>query len=187
MTSREVARRYRASKALEQMENDEEYREFAEPRMYAIFHEAVAQPTVRAWLGWDDNQTQFTQRENLQNFYSLIAAEDDLPAKIKGYEDVRAKLKAILPHARALQVLLDPHRTLDDAVQVAQEEIGGDSRTLPLETVIQSTISFLDNLPVGRTRALTPEQLALLNQLIQRINTTLEDRARPLTAPANGR
>jgi ParB-like nuclease domain len=185
MSSREVARRYRASRALEQMENDEEHREFAEPRMYAIFHEAVAQPTVRDWLGWDDNLTQFTNRENLHNFYSLISAEDDAQPKIRGYEDVRAKLKTILPHPRAVQVLLDPNRTLDDALQTAQEEAGGNNHALPLETVVQNTINFLEELPAARIRTLTEEQIAILNQLITRITTTLEDQRR-LVAPVNG-
>ena len=186
MSSREVARRYRASRALEQMENDEEHREFAEPRMYAIFHEAVAQPTVREWLGGDDNQTQFTNRENLHNFYSLISSEDDIPPKIRGYEDVRTKLKAILPHARAVQVLLDPTRTLDDAMLMVQEETGGHDHALPVEAVIQNTINFLDNLPVARIRGLKEPDLELLGRLITRINATLEDHRR-LTAPENGR
>jgi hypothetical protein len=47
ISSREVARRYRASKALKQMEDDEEYSDFAEPRLYVFFHEAVSQPKVR--------------------------------------------------------------------------------------------------------------------------------------------
>jgi hypothetical protein len=186
MSSREVARRYRASRALEQMEGDEEYRELAEPRMYAIFHEAVAQPAVREWLGWDDSQTRFTHRENLQNFYSLISTEDDSPPKIKGYEDVRSRLKLILPHPRAVQVLVDPNRTLDDAVETAEEETGGNNRALPLEVVVQNTIRFFDDLSAARIRALTPEQLAAIDQLTARIRTTLEDHRR-LTAPENGR
>jgi hypothetical protein len=42
ISSREVARRYRAPKALEQMEKDEEFSEYAEPKLYLFFHEAVS-------------------------------------------------------------------------------------------------------------------------------------------------
>ena len=55
ISSREVARRYRASKALKQMEEDEEFSvSFAEPRLYVFFHEAVSQPKVREWLELND-------------------------------------------------------------------------------------------------------------------------------------
>lgn len=47
MKPKDVARRYRASKALEQMESDEEYGSLSDPQFYAIFHEVVAIPQVR--------------------------------------------------------------------------------------------------------------------------------------------
>lgn len=43
ITSREVGRHYRASKALQQMEEDEEMGEHAGPKLYTLFHEAMAQ------------------------------------------------------------------------------------------------------------------------------------------------
>jgi AraC-like DNA-binding protein len=46
ISSREVARRYRASKALQQMEDDEEFGEHANPKLDVFFHEAVSQPKV---------------------------------------------------------------------------------------------------------------------------------------------
>jgi hypothetical protein len=42
MSTQEVNRRYRAFKALQQMQNDEEFGDRASPNMYNLFHEAVA-------------------------------------------------------------------------------------------------------------------------------------------------
>ena len=51
MNTPEVTRRYRAFKALQQMQDDDVYADFAKPHLYSLFHEAVALPTVRKWLG----------------------------------------------------------------------------------------------------------------------------------------
>ena len=68
----EVNRRYRAYKALEQMENDEEFGDLAVARLYPLFHEAVSLPLVREWLGWEPEQFEFTNAEAKENFYKMI-------------------------------------------------------------------------------------------------------------------
>ena len=77
MSTVEVNRRYRAFKALEQMQNDEDFGGHATPDMYAIFHEAVSVPLVREWLGWDQESAQFTNEEELRRFYTLIVLTED--------------------------------------------------------------------------------------------------------------
>ena len=42
MTPHEAIRRYRALKALEQMQNDDEFGSYCDPKMYRLFHEAVS-------------------------------------------------------------------------------------------------------------------------------------------------
>jgi hypothetical protein len=73
ISSREVARRYRASKALRQMEEDEEFSEFAEPRLYSFFHEAVSQPKVREWLGFNDQTYKSENEEARRLFFELLS------------------------------------------------------------------------------------------------------------------
>ena len=53
LTTREVNRRYRAFKALQQMRDDDEFADLAEPALYPIFHEAIAGVEIREWLGWN--------------------------------------------------------------------------------------------------------------------------------------
>jgi hypothetical protein len=72
MTAHEVNRRYRAFKALSQMEADDEYQDRAEPDMYPLFHEAVAGQAIKDWLSWDDADFRFTNDEGLRQFYDLI-------------------------------------------------------------------------------------------------------------------
>ena len=82
MQTREVNRRYRAFKALEQMSDSEDFGDFAGPEAYPLFHEALAIPAVRDWLGWSADTNSFSNDEELEKFYELIAphaedAEDD--------------------------------------------------------------------------------------------------------------
>lgn len=175
MSSREVARRFRASKALQQMETDEEYKDYVEPKMYAIFHELVAQPTLRDWLNWDDDAYRFTNRTNLYDFYSLICETEDRKAKITGYEDVRTKLKTIVVYPRALQVLLDADRDLDLAYQVAIEESGLVMGANNFETAIRAASKALDDLPMSKLRNLSDDARTTMQELAIKIQRTLED------------
>lgn len=124
MSTVEVNRRYRAYKALQQMQDDEEFAEYARPELYALFHEAVSLPIVRDWLGWDAAESTFTNDEVFE-FYMLISAleSDDgrQEPKLRGYRDVR-ELKSILPNEEAKAALLDPDRPFVDAVAIAKEE-----------------------------------------------------------------
>ena len=48
MSPREALRRYRAFKALEQMQQDDEFGDYSSPNMYRLFHEAVSITLVSA-------------------------------------------------------------------------------------------------------------------------------------------
>lgn len=128
MTRNEVNRRYRAFKALQQMQEDEEFMDEATSNMYPIFHEALALPAVRSWLNWNDEETRFEDTEQLRLFYSLItetASEEEggeaKPPKLPTYIQVR-ELRGILSNPEAKQILLDPDRSFSDALGVAKAE-----------------------------------------------------------------
>lgn len=128
MTRNEVTRRYRAFKALEQMQEDEEFMDEATSSMYPIFHEALALPIVRDWLEWNNSESRFDNLEQLRIFYSLISdtqsedeGEEARPPKLQTYIQVR-ELRNILPNPEAKQILLDPARSFADALGVAKAE-----------------------------------------------------------------
>jgi hypothetical protein len=127
ISSREVARRYRASKALRQMEEDEEFGEFAEPRLYVFFHEAVSQPKVREWLGFN-NETYKAENEDARRlFFDLLSPREDeegkrQPKLTSANQQVR-QLKEIVSKPYALEVLADPQKSFEDAVSAAQTDV----------------------------------------------------------------
>jgi hypothetical protein len=121
----EVNRRYRAFKTLQQMKQDEEFSDYARTDMYPLFHEAVASPDIRSWLGWDDTSLKFTNSEEVERFYRLIVPEEsegEKPdPKLKTYSDVR-QLKTILSHQEARRLLFDPSRSFADALAAARRD-----------------------------------------------------------------
>lgn len=127
MSVRETTRRYRAFKALRQMEEDEEFGEYAERRMYPLFHEAVSQPRLREWLGWDDTAFEFRDEAHRREFYELLsphAQEDDevLPPKISTAGEVR-ELKVVLDSEEAMSVLREAASSFADALGTAKAEL----------------------------------------------------------------
>ncbi|GGD86029.1 hypothetical protein GCM10010985_45760 [Caballeronia grimmiae] len=134
ISSREVARRYRASKALQQMEEDDEFGEFATPRLYTFFHEAVSQPKVREWLNFSDTTYRAENADARRSFYELLSPRnvdgEMLPPKLNNATRQVRQLKEIVDKPVPLRILLDPERSFEDAVRAADDE------SLPDETGI---------------------------------------------------
>lgn len=178
MTSHEAMRRYRAFKALEQMKRDEEFGAQAKPEMYPLFHEAVAQPSVRDWLGWYDETYEFTQEDNRLEFYKLLTPqvrerEDEMPRardpKIRTREDVR-NLREILGDEAAVESLLDPDSTLADALAIPRASA---ARTwLPR---IRAACRALGEIPVETLKNMTREDVAPLIELRSALQERLDD------------
>lgn len=126
ITAREVARRYRASKALEQMEKDDEFGEFAEPRLYAFFHEAVSQPKVRDWLDFSDQTYTAENEEARRVFYELLSPRDidgvRMPPKLNNANQQVRQLKDIVSKPVLLKILADPEKSFADALHAAEAE-----------------------------------------------------------------
>lgn len=127
LSVQEVNRRYRAFKALQQMQESEEFGEYALPAMYPIFHEAIALPGIRSWLGWNQTTCTFDKDEERDSFYGLITPSsgensgDEKPAKVATYLDVR-ELKHIIGNSEAQQYLLDREKSLIDALAIAKKD-----------------------------------------------------------------
>lgn len=139
LSAQEVNRRYRAFKALQQMKEDEDFGDYATSSMYPLFHEAIALPNVREWLGWDEAGTTFINEEQLRNFYQLLTPIEETDysqePKLTTYSHIR-ELKHIVPNAEARRVLLDQSASFFDAVSIAKrEELSRSWRTQVAEAV----------------------------------------------------
>mgnify|MGYP003117668539 CR=1 FL=1 len=146
ISSREVARRYRASKALRQMEEDEEFSEHAEPRLYAFFHEAVSQPKVRDWLGFNDENYKAENADARRLFFEILSprevdGEKRAPKLTSANPQVR-QLKDIVTKSHPLEILADPDKTFDDALQAAHADVVEDDEGV-VERSLATTIGAL--------------------------------------------
>jgi hypothetical protein len=130
ISSREVGRRYRASKALKQMEEDEEFGEYAEPALYSFFHEAVSQPKVRDWLSFSDQTYKAENSDARRIFYELLSPREinseTRPPKLQNANREVRQLKDIVDKPVPLKILADPEKTFEDAVRAAEAEIPQD-------------------------------------------------------------
>ncbi|HEX9986058.1 MAG TPA: hypothetical protein VGF69_22545 [Thermoanaerobaculia bacterium] len=126
ISAREVARRYRASKALQQMEDDDEFGEFASPRLYSFFHEAVSQPKVREWLKFSDTTYRAEDGDARRAFYELLSPRSidgaTMPPKLQNANRQVRLLKDIVDKPVPLKVLTDPEESFEAAVKAADSE-----------------------------------------------------------------
>jgi hypothetical protein len=176
MSANEVNRRYRAIKALQQMQQDDEYGDYALPALYPIFHEAVSLPVVREWLGWDPDKNLFTNASSLENFYSLLAPTTDdssgveVEAKITNRESVR-DLRVVLGNTEAREALFQPGTTFASALLIVQQGQLASSWVRQVE----EAISALGSLGVDSVRNLTEPQRHSLERLKELAEQRLAD------------
>ncbi len=146
ISATEVGRRYRASKALQQMEEDDEFSEYATPRLYSFFHEAMSQPKVREWLDFRDDHYEANDDANRRIFYELLSPRvidgATLPPKLQNANRQVRQLKDIVDKDTPLKLLADPERPFEEAVEAAENEAEIDETGL-LE---QSLVSSLNSL-----------------------------------------
>lgn len=130
ISPQEVGRRYRASKALEQMEKDDEFGTHASPKLYSFFHEAVSSPVVRDWLEFTNETYTANNEENRTIFYQLLSpsevdGEKKEPKLQNANRQIR-QMKIIVINDAALNVLTDPEKSFDDAFRAAEDDVGQD-------------------------------------------------------------
>lgn len=94
---RVTKRYYHAYKALMQMKNDDDWKSDWAPSLWVLFEEALAKPTIREWLGWDEASRTFTNQQHREVFYALITGdgEEDSEPRISSPDHMR-KLKKLM-------------------------------------------------------------------------------------------
>lgn len=171
LSTRAANSAYRCYLALESMKNDEEFGEFAQPKLYSYFEEIFKKPNLRTWLGWQDDREVFTEEVRLNEFYSWIVPVDgEGTEKISNAIGVR-DFAAIVEDESALSVLRATGGTLSRAL--ARFESDHPTAWLPK---IEAAASALSSLTPSMLRALSTEQIVALNGLRQAIETALADR-----------
>jgi hypothetical protein len=171
----EANRLWRSYLALDQMSKDEEYEEYADPKLYSYFEEVLKRPTVKNWLGWKDEAKKFTNEEHLQEFYGWMVGEADeeggrLDPKLPEAKSVR-ELATVLEDVAAMSAFRAPDGTLSKALARYQAEHPTDW----LPTVL-SAEAVLASLSADVLRNMKEEEVQALTKLGGRIERVLKDR-----------
>lgn len=172
----EVNRRYRAYKALQQMQDSEEYGDYATPPLYPLFHEAVSIPAIRSWLHWNPDHNKFEDQENTERFYQLISPRklddgNERPAKLKTYSDIRS-IRDIVGNQDALADLLQPERELVDALTIVnRKRIAG-----KWKNEVSEARTALQNIPALEVSLFESHDILLIRELIETAQKVLDIR-----------
>ena len=160
--------------ALENMKQDEEFGEYAEPKMYSYFEEVFKRPTLRVWLGWNDDVGKFTEDELIKEFYSWIVpqGEDNPTPKLQNSNNVR-ELSHIIGDNAALGILRGPEGTLSRAI--ARFEVDHPEDWYPKVLAASAAVK---SLTPDMLRKMDTPTLTGLTELQQRITQALKDRER---------
>jgi len=118
----------RAYVGFEQAQSDEDYGEVLGADQFGLFDEIVfAKPTIKNWLGWNDKDREFKEKENVKEFLSWV------PGEANRRTINSSKTIDISPSTRdTLGKLVSPeHRTLFDkfkggelSIRQCEQEIG---------------------------------------------------------------
>lgn len=160
----QTARSLDALRALEAMQEDPQYGDFATPDMYSYFVEVMRRPVLRDFLGWQRGdhweESGFYNYENLSLFYSWITPQDDEEPKIKRAIDVRPLAK-IISNEDALEELMRADGTLVRAIALTVE-----AEHLDWERHIRRAIEALQSIPSNALESLTTPQREVVGELI---------------------
>jgi len=118
LSAQAVGRLYRSFKALEQMRSHDEYQSYAKNEYFTLFEESIRNKDVKKWLSWDDENYQFTENDNLTQFYSWIIPDDEHDDNKRRVHDPRQikKLGFIIAQGKKdLINLIDQHEISIDA------------------------------------------------------------------------
>lgn len=154
-----ATRKFRAIKAYHQFQQDPEFSEFADPKMYSYFEEAVAKPAIRDFLGWSEEALVFENKGHRDQFYSWIVPGENAERKLPMAIDVR-KLRRVIESSNALVALDTEGGNIDTAVSLAGPPVPIDWHILT-----RQAIEVMNDIPIAVMEKPTEEDLSLLRQL----------------------
>ncbi len=173
LSTRAANAAYRCFIALENMKADEEFGDYAEPKMYSYFEEVLKRPNVKAWLEWSDDKECFVNETRLTEFYSWIVPdqeESSATPKLPEAKSVR-ELSQIIEDENALNILRGADGSLARAL--ARYEVDHPEDWFPK---ITSAIGALKSLTPEMLRKMDAASIAGLNELTGVVSRVLKDR-----------
>jgi hypothetical protein len=173
LSTRAANTSYRCFLALEAMADNEEFGEYAEPKMYTYFDEVFKRANVRDWLQWSDDKERFCAEDRLSEFYSWMVPQGEEESKTPKLPESRSirELAEILGDESAMSVFRSPEGTLTRAL--ARYEADHPEDWFPKVTAATAAVK---SLTPDMLRALDGPTLASLLDLKQRIEQAVKDR-----------
>lgn len=131
---------------------------------------------MRSWLEWNEDHAVF-EGDDTEIFYDLITPSIDdsgnlVDPKLLGYSHVR-ELRKILAKPEAKAILLDPHKSLQDAINVAHQ----DDLAKSWLSAVSAAVSALDRMGIRDVKKLTRDDEFVLTKLRDLAMERLADRA----------
>ncbi len=173
LSTRASNQAYRCFLALEAMKADEEYGEYAVPKMYSYFEEVFKRPEVKTWLGWTDESARFASAEALTLFYSWMVPDgedQDGSPKLPEAKSVR-DLAQIINDEQAMAVFSAPTGTLVRALARYEAEHPAD-----WYPKILAALSAVMSLTPYMLRQMDSDTAGKLSELSDSIASCLSDR-----------
>lgn len=162
LSAQAVGRLYRSYKALEQMRDDEEFRDKARNDYFTLFEEAIRNKHVKGWLGWDEQTKRFTNEDNLQQFYSWICPDDEHVDNARRIHDPR--------QIKSLGILIEKSETsllqqVDDheiTIETAKDRSERSAPSTDWRKIIDQAAELIDSISLG---AIESDPVAFIQQL----------------------
>lgn len=163
-----IRRSLRVLSALEQMQEDDDFGDAAEPELYAYFDEVIKRPKLRAWFGWDPGTMTFQDEERLRSLYSWITPDDESEGKrkIPVAESIRS-LDSVIDDEESVAMLGVPGATIDDALRVVRPGVEPEWRE-----PVKRAVKALEGIPTSTLETLDGDD----EQLIQSVKEIAERR-----------
>lgn len=123
ISRQEVRRKLNSFKAMDIYRNDDEYGDNFNTDMAGLFHELMSRPNLRNWLGWDEELGTFTNKVNLNRFFSWISADENGKRILTKRDHIR-DLNKIIFDKEALEIMEDTKNlgeALDSSTYLTKE------------------------------------------------------------------
>lgn len=178
LSTQAANRLWRSYLGLEQMRDNEEFGEFADPDLYSFFEEIIKSPKVRTWLSWDDDEEMFKNEERTMEMYNWMVGE------LSEDEDSNDRDDPKLPEAKSIRQL---GKIIDDndAFELFRR-IGGTlthalskyeaAHPEAWQGAIVEAKTTLEGLTPDTLRSISEPDIEMLEELLGRIKLVLKDR-----------
>ena len=161
LTAQAVGRYYRSFKALEQMREDDEYKDKALNEYFSLFEEAIRNRDVRQWLDWSDDDYRFNAIDNLKQFYSWIVPDDDHDAERRVHDPKQIKKLGVLVGDNRHHETLSRFDNYDVTIEQAHDTALG-SAIFDWKTAISKAVALMAGIPQG---AIADDKAAILSDV----------------------